>query len=64
MCLWEGVGELALVPKINPGNPVLGGGGTGGAHFKTQRNNRPIQPFMSPSSGIGKADCQGTRDSS
>lgn len=39
MCIWGGGGELALVPKINPGNPVPGRGGDGGAHvFKTKKN--------------------------
>jgi len=63
VCIWGGGGELALVPKINPGNPVPGRGGDGGAHvFKTKKNNRPRQPFTSPSHEMGKANSQGTSD--
>lgn len=61
MCIWSGGGELALVPKINPGNPVPGRGGDGRAHFETKRK-RPRQTFTSLSRETGKAKSQGTRD--
>lgn len=63
MRIWGGRGEFALVPKINPGNPVPGRGGDDRIHFfKTKKNKRPRQPFTSPSSEMGKAKNQGTRD--
>lgn len=59
--MWGEGEEYSLVPKINPGNPVLGKGEA--YFFKTQNNNRLRQPFMSSSnSGVGKTESHGTRD--